>query len=160
MTKEEKKKYLKSFLEAGQKTMKAKFNKMTKEEKRKYLKAFIKAGHTSPSSIEKAIWKVLDGLKIEYQTQVSFNNNKFIVDIYIPTQKLIIECNGDYWHNYKIFPSTKIRDKALENYANENSYKIIWLWEHNIKKNPKSALIEAFEDKMVLDKIKKEVKKC
>lgn len=147
MTKEEKRQYLKSWLEAGQKAMKAKLNKMTKEERLKYLRVWIKAGHTNPSSIEKMIWKVLDELSIDYKTQISFNNGKFIVDIYIPSQRLIIECNGDYWHNYKIFPNTKIRDKALEKYADDNDYKLTWLWESDIRKNPKSALVNGLKKK-------------
>jgi len=142
MTKEERRQYLNSWIEAGQKATKEKLNKMTKEERLRYLRAWIKAGHTNPSSIEKMIWKVLDELSINYKTQISFNNGKFIVDIYIPNQRLIIECNGDYWHNYKIFPNAKIRDNALEKYAGKNDYKIAWLWEHDIRENPKFAFIK------------------
>lgn len=169
MTEKEKLEYLKSFLEAGQKAMKKKFARMTGEERKEYMKpwlesvqrrwkqmtkeeklkrmlpAIIASSHANPSSIEKMIWKALDEFGINYETHVSFNNGKFIVDIYVPTQRLIIECNGDYWHDYKIFPEREKRDKKLGEYANKNNYRIAWLWEAEIKKNPKSALIKGLK---------------
>lgn len=123
---------------------------MTEKKRRDYFKNWIRVGQkaaqkANPSSIEKAIWKVLNKISISYKTQVSFNHGKFIVDICVPSQKLIIECNGDYWHDYKIFPNTKIRDKALEKYTKENNYKIAWLWEHDIRKNPEQALLDGLK---------------
>lgn len=157
MTKEEKLRYVKPWMKASQtlearqrrsKNIKANWDKMTKEERSKRILSIMKATQkANPSSIEKAIWKVLDEFGIEYKTQVSFNNSKFIVDIYVPAQRLIIECNGDYWHNYEIFPNSKIRDNALEKYANKNDYKMVWLWESKIRKNPKSAFIEGLKAK-------------
>lgn len=155
MTKEEKLEYIKPWMKAGQtleakqkraKSIKANWDKMTKEERSKRILSMMKATQkANPSSIEKAIWKVLDELSIDYETQVSFNGGKFIVDIYIPNQRFIIECNGDYWHNYEIFPKAKIRDNALEKYANKNNFNLVWLWESEIRKNPKDTLIKGLE---------------
>ena len=118
----------------------------TKEEKRERTRPGTEASQkANPSSIEKLIWKELGELGIEYETQVSFNHGKFIVDIYIPSLKIIIECNGNYWHNYKKFPERKIRDEALERYANENNYRIMWLWESEIRKDPRQALRNGLE---------------
>ncbi len=94
----------------------------------------------NPSSIEKMIWEELDKLGIEYEKQVPFVGNRFIVDIYIPSKGVIIECNGDWWHNYEVFPKKKIRDEALEKYADKIGLKVIWLWEHDIRKDPEQAL--------------------
>ena len=116
----------------------------TKEEKREWTRPARKAG-VSSSSIEKMTWKELDNLKINYQIQVPFNNSKFVVDIYIPTWGIIIECNGTYWHNYEIFPKEKIRDESLEKYVNKVGLKVIWLWESDIRKNPKSALLKGLK---------------
>jgi len=167
MTREERKQYLKSWIEGGRKARvgstiplrtRQKISKSvrelwanrTKEEKLRILRFRAKAGLEAQaghsSSIEKDIWKVLDELSINYKTQVSFSNGKFIVDIYIPTQRLIIECNGDYWHK---LPKIKERDKMLEEYARKNNLKTIWLWESEIKKSPKSALIAGLQESRI-----------
>jgi len=147
MTEKERKDYLKHWIQVGQKAHIKHLNQMTKEEKREYLKSFLEAGQiaaqkANPSSIEKAIWKVLDKLSISYKTQVSFNHGKFIVDICVPSQKLIIECNGDYWHS---LPERKKRDKALEKYITKYGQKIVWLWERDIRKNPEQALLDGLK---------------
>ena len=112
---------------------------ISKEQRRKITENGIAAAQqVNPSSIEKAIWKVLDILKIDYKIQ--YKISKWIVDIYIPNRNLIIECNGTYWHNYKIFPEKKIRDNSLQNYAKINNYKLVWLWENEIRKDAKLAL--------------------
>ena len=49
------------------------------------------------SRLEKAIWAVLDVLHVSYQTAVAFG--PYVVDIYIPKRRLIIECDGAYWHS-------------------------------------------------------------
>lgn len=131
---------------AQKKAKKEMFAKMTKGRRREYCKSWIESGHANPSSIEKAIRKVLNGLGIGYKTQVPFSNHKFVVDIYIPNRRLIIECNGNYWHNYIIFPEKKIRDNALEKYAKNNGYKLIWLWESNIRENPEATLIKGLKE--------------
>lgn len=156
MTKEERREYLKSRQEVGRKVSRKallkKYAEITEEEKKKWLAPWLRAGQkaaqkANPSSIEKAIWNVLNDLNINYETQVSFYNHKFIVDIYIPAQRLIIECNGDYWHNYEIFPEREKRDKTLEKYAKNNDYNIVWLWESDIRKNPKLALVKGLKVK-------------
>lgn len=146
MTKEERREATELFRRAGRKARHKKIAKLNKEERREYFKHWFETGmiasqKANPSSIEKKIWGELDKLNIEYKTQVPFNGHLFIVDIYIPSKKLIIECNGDYYHNYEIFPKRKIRDEALEKYANRVGLKIIWLWEFEIRKNPKQALL-------------------
>ena len=118
------------------------FKNATKKQKENMTKNWLITGllaaqKANPSSIEKIVCKILDSLNIDYKTQVSFNSHKFIVDIFIPSKRLIIECNGTYWHNYDIFPKRKIRDNALEDYAKENNYRLIWLWEDEIRENSK-----------------------
>ena len=124
--------------------------KFTKEEKRKSLRIAQIAGaiasqKANPSSIEKDIQKVLDSLNIKYKTQVSFCHGRFVVDIFIPKQKLAIECNGTYWHNYEIFPKQKVRDNNLQKYCDKWGVKLAWIWEKDIRKNPRLALMNVFE---------------
>jgi len=117
---------------------KRKFVKMNKEERREYMFPALKAAQeANPSSIEKKIWEELDKLSITYNTQISFNHGKFIVDIYVPAQRVIIECNGDFWHSLQ---ERKERDNELRKYAMNNEYKLIELSEHEIRRNPKLAL--------------------
>ena len=118
------------------------FTGMAKEEQMKYLEPWIKASQkANPSSIEKLIWKELDKMRIEYKTQVSFNHGKFVVDIYIPAQEVIIECDGTYWHSLL---KRIERDKKLAEYANNDGYKLMRLPESEIRKNPKQALEDGF----------------
>ena len=69
----------------------------------------------------------------------------FILDICFSFRKIIIECNGTFWHNYELFPKKKIRDDAVDKWAIRNDYKIIWLWESDIIKNPEQALKDGFK---------------
>lgn len=159
MTKEEKIIFLEPWIQAGHKAirtlevrqkmsemMRKKLAKMTRQEILEYTEAGRKAAQeANPSSIEKMIWKVLDKLGFSYKIQVSFNKHRFVADIYIPAQRLIIECNGDYWHNYKIFPEKEKRDKAFKEYAKDNNYRLVELWESEIRKNPRSTLLKSLK---------------
>lgn len=118
---------------------------MTKEEKVIYLDKWIKAGikasqKANPSSIEKTVWRELDKLGINYEIQKWIG--KWIVDIFIPERNLVIECNGDYYHNYKIFPEKKIRDNNLQEYCDKNNIRLLWLWEKEIKNGYEEKLLE------------------
>lgn len=52
------------------------------------------------------------------------------LDFYIPSFKLAVECNGDYWHN---LPERKERDKRLKEYVESTGRRIVFIWEHEIK---------------------------
>lgn len=142
MTKEELLKSILPWVDAAQK----RWDQRTEQERTEYSRPWFEAGaiaaqKANPSSIEEKIWKELDKLGIKYETQVSICGGMFIVDIYISIWRLIIEINGTYWHNYELFPKAKIRDDAVEKWAIRNNYKIIWLWESEIRKDPKQALL-------------------
>lgn len=109
----------------------------TKEWKNKIAQSLANFWKENLSSIEIAIHKVLDKLEIKYKIQVPFCYGKFIVDIYVPDKNLIIECNGDYWHN---LPNRIKRDNSLQRYCDKWGIKLIWLWEKEIRENPELAL--------------------
>lgn len=67
---------------------------------------------------------------IKYFKQKSLKKGHFIIDFYLPEYQLVVECNGDYWHN---LPERKKRDKELEEYVLSKGKDILWLWEHEIK---------------------------
>lgn len=83
------------------------------------------------TSIEIKVEEELIFYGIRYLKQKVICNGKrnFVLDFYIPSLKLVIECNGDYWHN---LPERKQRDKELKEYVESTGRKIIFIWEHEI----------------------------
>lgn len=117
------------------KSWRKQWNSLTKEEQLERLKPWLNAGHKSfhncfkPSSIELKVKEQLNRYKIKYIQQKPINHNKFVLDFYLPEYQLVIECNGDYWHN---LPNRKERDQKLEEYVISKGKDILWLWEHEI----------------------------
>ena len=87
--------------------------------------------------------KELDKLNIPYIHQKPINNGKFVADFMLPKHKIIIECNGDYWHS---LPNRIERDKQIEEYVKNNNGRVVFLWEHKINEDSEKALIEALEE--------------
>lgn len=83
------------------------------------------------TSIELAIEKLLNKLDISYIH--SFNlGDKFLCDFAIPQARLIIECDGDYWHS---LPDRIVRDKAKDAYAKKCGWEVLRLPGHQIVSN-------------------------
>ena len=88
----------------------------------------IKIGHLNQNtSIEIFVKKFLDETHIEYET-----NNRTIlkgkeIDIYIPSMKIGIECNGVYWHSDKYKSKTYHIDKYKT--CKEQDIQLIQLWD-------------------------------
>jgi len=93
-----------------------------------------------PTSIELAIEELLKSLGITFESQKPIG--KFIVDIYIPTKKMVIECDGDYWH---ALPSAIKRDKAKAKLLSSLGYNLLRIPERIIKNDEQSciAMIES-----------------
>ena len=81
------------------------------------------------SKPEIKVAKQLNEIGIRFIQQKEILNGKYYLDFYIPSLKLVIECNGDYWHN---LPKRKQRDKELKKYVEGTGRKIIFIWEHEI----------------------------
>lgn len=94
--------------------------------------ARINKDYLTPSSIEIIVQKQLDSLGIRYLQQKHVNDGKrdYWLDFYIPSFKLVVECNGDYWHNLS---ERKERDKMLKEYVESTGRRIVFIWEHEIK---------------------------
>lgn len=93
------------------------------------------------TSIEIKIQNYLKQLKIGFFTHIYMDEilNSYQCDIFIPVQKnkekfikqpIIIECDGDYWHCY---PVGREIDKLRTLELIEKGFKVIRLWEHEIK---------------------------
>lgn len=95
---------------------------------------------TVDPSTEKKIRALLDELKIEYKKHYFIDNiiHKYQCDIFLPSFKTIIECDGDYFHNY---PLGKPIDKIRTDELIEAGYRVIRLWENEIKDITKEELL-------------------
>jgi very-short-patch-repair endonuclease len=56
-----------------------------------------------------------------------------VVDFYLPDYRIIIQCDGDYWHNLK---DHKIRDIKQDFLYHFKGYKVFRFWEKDILKSP------------------------
>lgn len=96
---------------------KRQWNSLSKEEQLLRLQRWIEAGHNAerdgsylkPASIELVVKEQLDEIGFKYVQQKRVNNGEryFFLDFYLPELKLVIECNGDYWHNLPEKKETK-----------------------------------------------------
>lgn len=82
------------------------------------------------TKIEIKIQDYLKTLEVDFETHNYMNiKHAYQCDIYIPSQNLVIECDGDYWHCYPIGREIDcLRTQELV----EKGYKVVRLWEHEI----------------------------
>jgi len=96
------------------------------------------------TSIEIKIQNYLKELGITFFTHQYIKEIKhgYQCDILIPSMNLVIECDGNHWHNYPMDNELDIiRNKELR----EKGYKILRFWENEIK----VMKIEYFKNKLV-----------
>lgn len=125
-TKKQISKTLKQFYKSNE--GKERLKQMSKETSERIASGKISCFDTS---IELKVEEDLKFYNIKYIKQKIISNGKrnFVLDFYIPSLKLVIECNGDYWHNLL---ERKQRDKELKKYVESTGRKIIFIWEHEI----------------------------
>lgn len=84
------------------------------------------------TTIEIIIQDFIKELKIEFLThQYMKIEHGYQCDIFIPSMNLIIECDGDYWHNY---PEGREIDHIRTKELLSNGLKVLRLWERDIRK--------------------------
>lgn len=86
------------------------------------------------SKIQTQLYSLLDDLNIAYIKE--FQLGPYLFDCFIPSHDLLIECNGDYWHNLS---KNSARDKAKATFISEyfQQYKLHAIWEHEFKNHQK-----------------------
>jgi len=106
---------------------------------------------TKNTSIEIKIQEFLKQLGIEFFTHFYIKDirNKYRCDIFIPVQdgilqRIVIECDGDYWHgNPEIFLDEKLTEKIIKQreiddtrtkQLIEKGYNVLRIWENEIKR--------------------------
>jgi len=111
----------------------------------------------SKTSIEELLAKEMDRKKLLFVDQFNLDN-KFIFDFAIPQFKLLIECDGDYWHaNPKFYERRNmkklhkrqkmniVRDKIKNKYANNKGWYVLRFFESEIKKSPSKCVDRIIE---------------
>ena len=83
------------------------------------------------TSIEIAMKKYLSDRGINFIHQYNFND-KFSCDFAIPSHKIIIECDGEYWHNY---PHGTPKDSSRDKYITVCGWKVLRFWGKDILDN-------------------------
>ena len=106
------------------------------------------------TKIEQKIEGFLKLIGIEYHKHFYMNmiRDAYQCDFLIPQLKIVIECDGDYWHgNPKKFTGAKLKefqiqqreeDQRRTEQLNNHGYKVIRLWESDIK----NLLLEEFKE--------------
>ena len=107
------------------------------------------------NKIELAGQKILKDMNLKFREQVAIAN-KFLVDVIIPENNLIIQWDGEYWHCHpKIDNPTerqlrqKKLDESQDSYLRKCGYKIIRFWETDIKENPEMIKCKIKESLMI-----------
>ena len=83
------------------------------------------------TKIEVKIQNFLDNLGIEYYTHKHLKEieHAYQCDIFIPSMNMVVECDGNYWHNY---PTGNDIDHIRTKELIEKGFKVLRLWEHEI----------------------------
>ena len=102
------------------------------------------------TSIEIKMAEELTTRGIEYTEQYNLGD-KFRLDFLIPRYNIVIECDGDYWHN---LPKVKSRDKSKNAYIKACGFSLYRFWEHEI-----NADVEACVDIVLAEINEKEATK-
>ncbi len=85
---------------------------------------------------ERIMARLLDELGVEYKEQV-WLLGRFCVDFLLPRHKLVIEADGDYWHNYPDgLDFDKDRDKAI---TTRKGMDVMRFWEHDLERQPQKV---------------------
>jgi very-short-patch-repair endonuclease len=105
----------------------------------------LKNGKVKRSNLEYKFEGILDILGYQYQHSYYIPDIKKIYDFYLPDYNTFIEIDGDFWH---CNPDTKfaipecksqelnlINDQFKNEWAINNGYKIIRIWENDINNN-------------------------
>ena len=121
---------------------------------RSQIMAKIKSKNTKP---ETYLRKLLSSRGIRYRIHYSLDGKP---DIVFPSKKIAVFVDGCFWHkcpkcfrlpnSNKEYWSKKIqknteRDKKINQILESKGWKVLRVWEHEIKKNPEDAINRIIE---------------
>ncbi len=94
-------------------------------------------GPSTNTRLEIAMQELLTELGVEFETQKRFG--RYQVDIYVPDRQLVIECDGEHWHQDKV--KQRKRDRYLRHHGLS-----VWHFPGNlIQSNPLPKLKRALK---------------
>ena len=96
---------------------------------------------TSDTNIEKAIKYVLETNQIRYIPQ--YKIGPYFADFYLPDFKLVVECDGDYWHKK---PRVVRHGMKRDIFIKSRGYKIVHLLGSDILRGPSEALRKSLQN--------------
>ena len=113
-------------------------------------------GHFNQNTtLEQFVRNILDEYNIKYQTNVRDIIFPKEVDIYIPSKKIAIECNGIYWHSLK--ESSYHINKFI--HCDNQNIQLLTIWEDWIRTKP-DIVKSLIESKLGLISNKIYARKC
>lgn len=97
------------------------------------------------TSAERAGYELLDRLGLPYQRQVVFGG-KFTPDALLPASRLVVQFDGDYWHDRKgTSTETRVRrrvalDRSQDAYIRACGWEVVRLWATDLASDPAGCL--------------------
>lgn len=83
------------------------------------------------SKPERAVGELLDSLGIEYIPQATID--RLVCDFLVPDCRLVIEVDGDYWHN---LPEQKERDRRRDWFLRRHGFSVLRIWVSDFESDP------------------------
>jgi len=107
---------------------------MRKRDRESAINQLLKGTKKKDTLIERIVENILISNNIIFEKQYPYKLG--VADFWLPKSNLIVECDGDYWHN---IPHMIKRDIKQTKYLESNGYYVLRLKEYEIKKNPEKV---------------------
>jgi very-short-patch-repair endonuclease len=118
-------------------------NRIAQRDRRLVQFAENRVGKVVNNKLEQTFRGILDAHDIEYIQ--SFNSGRFVYDFYIPSENILIEVDGDFYHSNPLkYPNGPVYDIQIHNAKNDkiknewakaNGYTLLRFWESDIQDN-------------------------
>lgn len=120
--------------------------KITKKGEMFFVKDGVKVGTSKLE--EKFAHEFLDKLGVKYVRQWPMGKTGRFCDFAIDGHNILIEVDGDYYHGYGLLyekmDAIQKHNNAVDRYKNqwamEHGFKMIRIWEHDIRKAPSKVM--------------------
>lgn len=99
--------------------------------------------YRGPSTLEEKMERALDLVDIKYQREVKFK--RFHADFLLEDTKLIIECDGEFWH---MAPKIRDRDVRKEEYLRSLGYRVLRFSGRQITNMSETALADSVKKRI------------
>lgn len=83
------------------------------------------------TAIELKVKHFLESIGVDFEQEKHIIGLRGWVDFYLPQSNMVIECDGDYWHNR---PGSRQKDERRDQHLKSLGIKVLRLSEHEINK--------------------------